>query len=355
MEILKYPVFFDFSQLKDDEELLEKISSQLKNYLENPSFAVPSAYYYYLDINEIPVPTLNNVGTDEEKENSIKIWLLMQSSTMFPIDTAFTSFRQDQIGDPLANSDFSLSVKGKLRQNPEADFDFFEEKLTWIVSQVPKVPASQLITDMYLFPPNQDSDIYEVANTLIYWTDNNFDNELLYKFLADLGIYSLENVDLNAYPLYELFFLLTRFYERPLSNYQQELLKQRVKSTLEARDFIDKIFYYEIYDINQVIEIIDKINSEGAEAAGLALGTHFNDWTKWGDEYLKIQRPKLEIQNYADALSVNFDKYLTWTDDELIQLLKDFNLEVPSRTDYFFRGLWVEFIASIIKRKVLEN
>lgn len=329
----------------------------LPDFTPSDVLIVPSAYYYYLSFHGNPIPLPNNIGTPEEQEMSKKIWLAMTTDKLFPLDCAYAVANKDQLKNPKIPSYISLSVKDRQRQLPSGDPDFFEERLQWIISQVPKISVDTLLRELHMFPPNPSADIYKVATMLMYLDESNYqDIYPLKKYLADLGVVSLENVNLQLYPLYELFFLATRFYSRPISETQQGMLKFKTRFSpgSAGAKFIDNIFYYEIYDWPKFVQIIETLEKEGPLAAGILVGTHFEDWPRWSSEYLSIKRPKIPVQNLADTLAINFPKFQTWTDDELVDLLTEYNIPVPDRAEFFFRGLWVEHLICVVKKFVLN-
>jgi len=331
-------------------------TEEVKIPTTGPSFpAVPSAKYYRLSGHGYRIPVINTVGTRQEQEESLKIWYSLKSDLIFPLETAYATARKDQIGLNSVEcpaSKISLSLKNYLRQRPDSSDWFFDDFFQFILGQTKRGSLSKLINDFYRFPTNPEANIFKAARLIEQYTYTG-DETPLRKYLKDAYAFHLSEHSFGYYPTYELFFLLTRFASPPMSEEQLHLAERRNRTEFNSpeRVFIDAVFEYEVYNLSELLKIIDQISTEGPEEVGKRFGTRHADWVRWADEYLRNKGKEAEkIEHLGDQLHILTDKFYTWTDYQIEELAQELELELPLRYDYPTRYSWVERIAITIRR-----
>jgi hypothetical protein len=316
---------------------------------------VPSAKYYYVNPNGDKIPMINNVGSESEQVSSLNIWYHMNVNDVFPLLTVYARSRQDQIGRTESNrpgSRIAFSMKSQLKQYEDRDDWFFEDRFQIIIGQMKNQHIEQFINDFYRFPLNPSSDAFMVARLLEEYIRDG-DETKLRKYLLDRGIFHLNDHPFGYYPIYQLFFLLTRFASYPLNENQVKLANRRLQTQYGSpeRVFIDAIFQYEIYNMDQVFQIIDQITSQGSIAAGAYFGTKNKDWVNWANEYLEnYGKPAKGIENLASLNYIIADKLYTWTDIQIETLCNQLQLKTPFHSEYPTRYAYVADIATKIQR-----
>jgi len=304
---------------------------------DKPSFpALPSAKYYYVNLNGDKIPMSNNIGNPEEQLLYIKVWYSMKLNDMFPLETVYAKARKDQIGRKgldIPDSDISFSIKSQIRQYEDSSDWIYEERFQIITGQMKRLSIDDILGDFYRFPLNPSADFFKVSYLLEMYVSDG-DEEPIREYLKNCGAYHLENHSFGYYPIYYLFFLLTRFASYPMSENQLLLADRRNKTINGSPEsiFIDAIFEYEIYDIKQVMDIIDQIATEGTVVAGKQFETNNLDWIKWADEYLQNKgKSTMNIENIAGLVYEIADKLYTWTDIQIEELCNKLKIEMPLR------------------------
>lgn len=321
-----------------------------------PSFpAIPSARYYYLSRNRHKIPMANIVGNLDERNESLKIWYSMKSDDVFYLRTSYAISRNDQIGlethdRPL--SEISLSMKSYIKQYPDSHDWFFDDRFQFILGQMKRRSLSDFLGDFYRFPLNPEANAFEVAMLLEQYVRDG-DEEPLRNYLKNAQIWHLAYHSFGYYPIYELFFLLTRFASYPMNENQLYLSERRNRTAFDSpeRIFIDAIFHYEIYDVSKVLDIIDKIEKEGPLSTGQEFKTNSEDWVRWADEYLQnMNKEPRDIKYMGERIYKLADDLNTWTDLQIAGLAQEYNVSLPIRKEYPARYPWVIQIAAAIKR-----
>jgi len=330
--------------------------------LDSSFLYFPSAFYYYTNRFGKTLPSNNTSGTEEEKRLSLQMLYSMKSDNIFPLKTPYVNVRQDQTDKIVKGLDdtpyqdnlsaISLSMKSQLRQIPENRDWFFYDRFQLLIGQMKRTTINTFLLDFYRFPLHPFANAFEVARILgEYILDG--DETFIRKYLKSRNIIHLENHSLNYYPLYELFFLLTRFYSYPISDHQIKLslIRDNTKFNSPERIFIDSVYPYEIYNIDFIVNIINNIKTKGSTVAGLELGTSFEDWVKWGDEYIfSLEIEPKTISHLLNEVQTTADEMYSWKDLQIIKLAETLKFELPERTDFPSRYSWVQTIASVIRK-----
>lgn len=315
--------------------------------------AVPSAFYGYPNSKGQIIPGTNNLGSREEQLTSLKIWYSMKSDEIFPLESVYTKAREDQIGlsgADLPSSDLSLSMKSQLRQSTLGDGWFFDDRFQIIVGQMKRSTSDRLIKEMYLYPLHPSADPFEAAR-LIEGYLRDGDETPIREYFRKRGVIHLQDHNLNYYPAYYLFFLMTRFASYPFTQAQLYLVERRGRTTFQSpeQQFIDAVFDYEVYEPAKLLQLIDRIQTEGPVAVGAQFGTTHQDWVRWGDEYLQNEGIAAQpIDNIAELTQPLATKLLTWTDLQLEELSRQLKLVLPMRIEYPTRSSYINSVAGAI-------
>lgn len=324
----------------------------------NPSFpAVPSAKYYYMSSKGNRIPMSNTVGSPEEQLLSCQIWYSMKSDDVFPLSTSYAVSRNDQINFNInrgPSSDICLSMKNYLRQYPDLSDWFFDDHFQFIIGQRKRRSIAEFLSDFYRFPLNPESNAFNAARLLEQYVRDG-DEAPLRRYLKNANAFHLAEHPFGYYPIYELFFLLTRFASYPMNEDQLRLSERRNSTAFNSpeRIFIDAIFEYEIYDISKVLETVDRIATEGPLAAGQEYGANDPYWVNWADEYLRKKEPQA-IEYIGEKLYMLAESLSTWTDFQIEDLATQYGITLPIRKEYPSRYEWVLQTAGAIKR-VVDN
>jgi hypothetical protein len=313
--------------------------------LNNNVYLIPSAKYYYGD--KIPVP-----GSENE---DLKILYSLKIDDVFPLLTVYAKSRNDQIGRNELNrpsSQIALSMKNQLRQYSDREDWFYYPRFDILLSQMKGFTTEKFIDDFYKFPLNPNADAFTVARLLEDYLRSGCEIELR-KYLEEKDSIYLLNHSFDYYPLYNLFFLLTRFYSYPMEETQIQLSIRRFQTKYNSpeRIFIDSVFNYQINNIQTVLDIVDQISVHGPEKIGLLFNTTNPQWFHWGNEYLaQLGKIPEGIENLADLNYIVAEKLYTWTDNQIEELCKRVNLVMPYPSEYPTRKSFVEDIAAKIGR-----
>ena len=316
-----------------------------------PDFpAVPSAYYFYLNSNGNKIAALNNVGTQEEKQESLRIWYSLKSKTLFPLKTTYAQARSDQLVPDPPVSEIALSMKSGLRQIPSMIDWFIVDQYTLVLSQKKNPDMAQFHELFYQFPLNPSADGPQAGGAIEQYLDSG-DEAFIYKYLEDHDVVHLLNHPLGYYPVTELFFLMTRYASYPFNDYQLQLCQRRVSTKFDSPDrlFIDSVFYEKGLEIGRVLETLNQIQSEGPSKAGVKYGTDHPNWVRWADEYMN-QRPAVPIENLAGPLSEVVEKLYTWTDFQIDALLDRLKVTPPFEREFPARYPYIASLTGTIKR-----
>jgi len=317
--------------------------------------AIPSAKYYYVSRHGHQIPMINSVGSDQEKEESQRIWYAMNSDEVFPLITSYAISRRDQIGVKSSDrpaSQISLSMKKYLKQYPDSVDWFFEDRFQFILGQMKRRSISDFLSDFYRFPLNPEADAFKAARLIEQYVRDG-DETPLRIYLKDGYVWHLADHPFGYYPIYELFFLLTRFASPPLSKTQLRLAERRNQTKFNSpeRIFIDAIFHYEIYNINEILQIIEQIALEGPEMAGKRFETNNAKWINWADEYLQnFGKQPRDVEYIGERIFKLTDDLSTWTDLQIEEFAEKLKLELPMRHEYPTRYAWIGRFAATIRR-----
>ena len=318
--------------------------------LINNTLVFPSAKYYYLNKtgDRIPIPAQND-------PMSLQIWYSMKSNDIFPLVTAYAQSRIDQIGKfpfEYPASQIALSMKGGLRQYPDTNDWIYYDRFELLLGQIKGLSNEEFIADIYRFPMQENSDCFLVARLLEDYIKTGNEKNLR-NYLAIRGAVHLQDVSFATYPLYFLFFLLTRFASYPMSEEQIQLSNRRSRTERKSpeRIFIDSIFHYPISNITEVLSIVDQIATLGPKIAGKRFNTDNPYWVHWGNEYVfRSTEAPSDIPNLSDVNYVVAEQLYTWTDNQIKLLCKQFNMTKPYPSEYNTRRSFVSDIAVKIQR-----
>lgn len=316
------------------------------NALNSNNLIFPDPKYYYKD--KIPIPVYNN-------PIALQIWYSMKSNDIFPLVTSYAKARQDQIGlKPFdyPASQIAFSMKGGLRQYPDTNDWIYYDRFELLLGQIKGLSNEEFIADIYRFPFNSLSDSFLVAKLLEDYIKSGNEKPLR-KYLTERGVTHLAEHNFNLYPLYFLFFLLTRFVSYPMSQEQILLSNRRILTQRKSpeRIFIDSIFHYPINDISYVLNIIDQIATLGPIKAGELFQTDNPYWVHWGNEYLfRSNEEPRNIENLKDMNYIVAEKLYTWNDNQIKELCKQLNVARPFPSEYNTRYSYVQDCAVKLQR-----
>jgi hypothetical protein len=277
----------------------------------------------------------------------------MKNEMIFPLETIYVKIRDDQIGltgrdIPLSN--LSLSIKSQVRQYPLGDGWFFDDRFQLILGQMKRRTMDDFVRDIYLFPLNPAADPFESAR-LIEGYIRSGDQTPIKQYFKKTGVKHLQDHNLNYYPVYYLFFLMTRFASYPFDQNQLYLIEKRAETKFQSpvQQFIDSVFEYEIYQLDTLIQLIDRIEKEGPVSVGIQFGTNHEDWVGWADEYLQNEGVENQpIDNISDLTQNLVNKLLTWSDFQIEDLCLKLELTPPMRKEHPTRISYINQIAGAI-------
>lgn len=306
--------------------------------------ALPSAYYYYLTAQGIRIPVLNNVGTEDERRISAQIWYSFKSNDVYPVSVSYahSEFRKF--------SSLSASMRDSARQVPDDSEWFFDDGFQIIMGQTRHPSVEPLIYDIYRFPLNPASDPFEVSRLILEYLQTG-DSTSIKSYLGRIGASHLVNLSLDYYPIYYLFFYLTRLASYPFNNDQIWLVEKRNLTTLgsHARYFIDSIFEIPLTEKSrQLVELL--VEGKIQEAGDLVLSSD-PAWTRWGDEYLReFTHQKVD---WRQSLNEIVPRLMSWSDRDLDTLAEELKLQLPFKREFFNRYDYLETVGSIFKKKII--
>uniref|UniRef100_A0A6C0IWS9 Uncharacterized protein n=1 Tax=viral metagenome TaxID=1070528 RepID=A0A6C0IWS9_9ZZZZ len=317
------------------------------------SFALPSAFYYYTSSLGEKIPAPVTTGSPQEQQLSLTIWYSMRANEIFPLETVYARAREDQIATSPTDrprSVISLSMKNRLRQFADSSDGFFEDRFQLLLGQMKRPSLEQFIGEMLLFPLAPSSDPFEAARLIEqYIRDGN--DEPISRYFADRGVTHLIDHPYSYYPVYHLFFLMTRYASYPMNQEQLLLANRRRTAPFGSPEqiFIDAIFDYEIHDIDRLLQLIDRIALEGPGPVGREFKTNHHDWYRWGDEYLQnADVVPIPVDNFAEPVYLLSQKLYTWTDDQIDELVRRMNFDPPIRDEYPTRISYIESLSGTI-------
>jgi len=315
--------------------------------------AVPSAYYYYYNPHGIKIAAPNNVGTSEEQAISLKIWYHLRSDQIFPLKTSYAEASKEQLGlDGIdrPSSILANSLKAGIRQYPESSDWILDDRFQMILGQMKRRSIDEFLGDFYRFPLNISADAFEAARLLEQYMRNG-EEEPIRRYFAERGVNHLKDHSFGYYPIYYLFFLMTRYASYPMTENQLKLAEIRAQTEFDSpeRIFIDAIFDFPIYQPEMLFAIIQQIQTQGPAAAGAQFQTSHADWVRWADEYLlNADKEPKAIPNLAAGTWVISDLLSTWTDNQIEEFARQLDLELPFRSEFPDRYSYIMSIAGTI-------
>lgn len=319
-----------------------------------PEFlALPSAFYSYTSSQGEQIPAPIRTGSPEEQQLSLQIWYSMLANEVFPLETVYARARPEQIATtPLdrPRSLISLSMKSRLRQFADSSDGFFNDRFQLILGQMKRASLDQFIGDMYLFPLAPSSDPFEAARLLEqYIRDGN--PEPISRYFSDRGVTHLIDHPYSGYPVYQLFFLMTRYASRPMTQAQLLLADRRRTTAFDSPEqvFIDAVFDYEVYQVDRLLRLVDRLAQEGPGPVGRTFQTNHPDWYRWADEYLQNEGAEAQtVTNLAAPVFMLSEQLYTWTDDQIDELVNRLNFDPPIRDEYPNRISYIQSLSGTI-------
>jgi len=322
---------------------LKLIETPVIPTLPSPDFpALPSWKYYYLSKNGEPT-SLPNQGSPQDLQMSILTWYAMKS----PKNLIWTPYAQQgskdwedcQIEDLVCDQpddgwDLPASMKLRLRQ------DLTMVSIIAPYSILPLLYASnKSITDytydIYLFPMHPDAN-FRLATELTI----DRKQDLIDEYFRSRGIAHLVGHDIEYYPIYYLFFLLTRFASYPFNAGQIALIQIRKTGSVEQRQLVDSIIDSEITP--EVIQLVLNPVLPGA----------LPGWTRLGKDYLHFLHPVVpQGVDYTDPDKEKVIKILSdWTDQQIVELCREKSLEISDLSQFESRNAWIIDVLNTLNR-----
>jgi hypothetical protein len=277
----------------------------------------------------------------------------LKSDEVFPLETSYAKAWNEQIGLEGVNrpsSILSKAMKSQLRQYPASNDLIFEDRFQMILGQMKRRSITEFLNDFYRFPLNPSANAFEAARLLEQYM-NDGEEEPIRRYFANRNVTHLEKHSFGYYPIYQLFFLMTRYASYPMSENQLQLAAVRVETEFDspARTFIDAIFEFPIYNLEKVLQIVQEIQNYGPAAAGKSFETTNEDWVRWADEYLlNAEKDAIPIENYAAGTWIIADKLYTWSDLQIKELAKRLNFKLPFRSEFPTRYSYLMSVAGTI-------
>jgi hypothetical protein len=315
--------------------------------LPNPSFpAIPSWKWY---TGNVPTSLLNNVGSDEDLRKSIEAWYAAKS----PRNLLWTPYAQQgtpDVEDPNRSSEMdegeaptpadgwgiSASMKLRLRQPPtEYQIDVAVPDPVPAFLLEAKKDMTEYIRDIYLFPLHPSANFFLAIDLALYRDPHRIE-----QYFVDCGIPHLAGHPLEYYPSYYLLFLLTRFASYPFSQDQLILIQLRVNGTDSQKQVIDSIFDLPL--TQETLSLVTTMNLPGA-APG---------WEKFASEYIRFFLPRqIEGVDYLqNDINTVLAIIINWTDQQILALAQEKNLEIPTLTESDSREAWVYEVINMLRR-----
>jgi hypothetical protein len=337
--------------------------------MKQPSLAVltvsglpfPSHKYYYETPGGIIAEPVS--GTSDEIQTSYQIWYSMRSKQIYSLTTVYASTIPAQTYwfdtalidykrsvEYLPSSVLALSLKSQKRQYPDGGYWLYNSYIQQLVGK--NVPLDKIIRDYYLFPPHPSADIL-ISATLTVDYHQNGDDSKIRKYLADRSVEHLVGANLNYFPPYYLYFLLTRYFSYPISENKIKLaeLRSKVKINSPEQIIIDSV--YENKDITSAVTVIHNVMVSGPDIMLKTFDTQNKLWYLWADEYItSMNMEPIEITNFEDPISEISSKLFTWSDNKIAEIacnIDGYNEEKVIRK-YPTRLQYIQTIANFIQR-----
>jgi hypothetical protein len=236
-------------------------------------------------------------------------------------------------------STLDISIKGGVRQRYNPNYFFINDFMKAISYSDPPRSLDDIYEEICKFPCNPEANIFLAARLAIdYYTSQDrtsIDNYLISCECSDMLSYPIE-----IYPVYYLFFFLTRFYTYPFNLFQMNCLQKRPL----RRAFIDSIF--DMSDLNsKILAYSNKYYQQVFE-------TDFKDWDRWTSEYFNFymtnsEKLRLDLDQVYTQDEL-FKILSTWTDNDLLKLGTELNFTLPTRDHNPYRSSWIDTIVAVI-------
>jgi len=295
--------------------------------LPNPAFpAVPSAYYFYLSSAGTPT-SYTGVGTQEEQVNSLKIWYAAKN----PANLILTPYAKQACLD-TDHLGLAPSITNRLRQVPSHDELLIMEPIGYMLS-LSSINYDRYTDDIYLFPLHPDVNIITAADLAL-----RRDIGGIIFYLNQLGIRIPG--ELEYYPMYYLFFLITRIASYPMTSGQIQLIQLRISSSPDRQELIDSIFELEITpELIQMVIDLPPLGQPG--------------WTKFGPEYIRFLTPGtiLDFEYLESSLENAVDSLTSWSDSQILDLCSREGIDPPSLTRFSSRAGWISQIVNMFRHR----
>ena len=258
-------------------------------------------------------------------------------------------------------ADIELSIKSSIRQIPNPDHLWMHNDQLTVVWSIGKISDERFYNDIFLFPINPAADIYRAAELSEYYVKYGGQYTHVDEYLEKCGVSHLDSTNFSAYPIYHLFFLLTRFATYPFSHTQIELSKLRLNETnLSVKMFIDAIYETPNLNLSNINRLIEQIKAS-PDSSGESFDTPYFDWVRWADEYFsKPVNQQFDIDT-IDTLIQNNDlsgiiAYFYERSDRTIQnIFEKYGLYrnfLPNRTLHSTRSLLVEHVGNVFMKNL---
>ncbi len=291
---------------------------------------VPSATEFYLSKNGKKVP----LPSDSPKDREI-LYSMLNPETK--VETVYAISSEART--------LEASLKDYARQKYKPEYFFLNNLMKLLSTSAPTRDLDSIYQDFCKFPCNPESNIFRAATLAIDYVKIGETGDAIKKYLDEIGIEHLDQFSLDIYPVYYLFFLLTRFFSFPLSETQIQFAQERslaVKATEGQKKtrLIDAIFD----DPDISITFLYWSDEEYKEY----LKTPFDDWQKWTLDYL-FAKP-VEKLNLKKSYSTNelADILYTWSDNQIVKFAEDLEFTLPTRDLSPTRKYWIDLIANCL-------
>lgn len=289
---------------------------------------IPSRNSFYLTKNGTVIPETSKIEEEQQDIDALKS--LKSDNFDYSLNTCYAINKSYREGDTI-----DLSLKENIRQRYRPDYFFFNDWLKALSYSPPAKSLHQIYTEFCRFPCNPNSNIFYAARLAIEF-DKSGDRTDIDKYLESCELKDYQYFSLDIYPVYYLFFFLTRFYSYPFTDYQLRALQERIS----RREFVDSIF-----DIEYDPRIFDLTNEELKSM----LETPYDDWTKWAVEYLLQPKNKAELKLDEYHTTSELQGILeTWSDNDIVEFAKKITIRLPERKIARFRSMWIGTIAEVL-------
>lgn len=305
---------------------------------------VPSATQGYLDSKNNWTPYMSNQEIDIQLWYKCRTDELVHTKYALPSRPKYTPFIGVAEYSSTVIGQSYLSISQRIRQ-PNLN-DMQNPNISWTdITQFlshTNISLSQFVQHLGRMP------IHPSINMLliIYWLMND-DYQTINEYLQGLKWNSAQYMTaIHARPLYLRFFLLTRGYDFPLLNEENQLLKMYTPDKSPLSRYIANILLVENLDYNKVLSLAKLISTGDTNQI---LDTPYSEWVDYASEYLQFyESPPQTSNNLYDQLGYA-------TDNQLLSLQLDMNLEFPPLTNFPTRQAWVFDIANLIRTQHVPN